>query len=150
MRRSVDWTHVEKEHNRQVEERRVIYVGRIPEETTKAELRKRFEMFGPIVDISLHFREHADNYGFVTFAYQIDAYNAVERGNNDPNLPRYELCFGGRRKFCRERYADLDGMACKNGMGANLPPHMARNGGGNSFDDMLREVQAKLQARKKL
>lgn len=59
MRRNVDWTHVEKEHNRQVEERRVIYVGRIPEDTTKAELRRRFEVFGPIVDINLHFREHA-------------------------------------------------------------------------------------------
>jgi len=41
-----------------VEERRVIYVGRIEEGTSKAELRRRFEMFGPIVDISVHFREH--------------------------------------------------------------------------------------------
>ena len=50
---------MEKEHNRQIEERRVIYVGRIPEDTTKAELRRRFEVFGPIVDINLHFRDHA-------------------------------------------------------------------------------------------
>lgn len=59
MRRNVDWSHVEKEQKRQIEERRVIYVGRIPEDTTKAELRRRFEVFGPIVDINLHFREHA-------------------------------------------------------------------------------------------
>ncbi|KAK3932097.1 Peroxisome proliferator-activated receptor gamma coactivator-related protein 1 [Frankliniella fusca] len=150
VRRNVDWTRVEKEHNRQVEERRVIYVGRIPEDTTKAELRRRFEVFGPIVDISLHFREHADNYGFVTFAYKVDAYEAVERGNDDPTQPVYELCFGGRRKFCRERYADLDGMACnKNSMSLGVTP-VRRSNDGNSFDDMLREVQAKLQARKKL
>lgn len=48
-----------------------------------------------------------DNYGFVTFAYKIDAYRAVEHGNDDPKLPRYDLCFGGRRAFCKQRYADL-------------------------------------------
>lgn len=150
MRRNGDWSHVQKEHKRQIEERRVIYVGRIPDDTTKAELRRRFEVFGPIVEINLHFREHADNYGFVTFAYKVDAYEAVERGNDDPSQPHFELCFGGRRKFCRERYADLDGMACsKGGLGGNLP-HVNRGNEGNSFDDMLREVQAKLNARKKL
>lgn len=50
---------------------------------------------------------YRDNYGFVTFAYQSDAYEAVERGNDDKTQPRYDLCFGGRRKFCRQRYADL-------------------------------------------
>lgn len=48
-----------------------------------------------------------DNYGFVTFAYKSDAYKAVERGNENPSLPRYDLCFGGRRAFCKVKYADL-------------------------------------------
>ena len=48
-----------------------------------------------------------DNYGFVTFAYKTDAYRAVEHGNDDPSLPRYDLCFGGRRAFCKVKYADL-------------------------------------------
>lgn len=47
------------------------------------------------------------NYGFVTFAYKVDAYDAVENGNNDPDLPKYDLSFGGRRLFCRQRYSDL-------------------------------------------
>lgn len=49
----------------------------------------------------------SDNYGFVTYAYKSDAYDAVEHGNDDPTFPRYDLCFGGRRGFCKERYADL-------------------------------------------
>lgn len=49
----------------------------------------------------------SDNYGFVTFAYKMDAYEAVEHGNDDPNQPRYDLCFGGRRVFCKTRYSDL-------------------------------------------
>lgn len=54
---------------RQVEERRVIYIGRITEGTTKADLRRRFQKYGTIVDISVHFREHGWvlwNVGFVS------------------------------------------------------------------------------------
>ena len=50
---------------------------------------------------------NSDNYGFVTFAYKVDAYEAVEHGNDDPTLPKYDLSFGGRRAFCKETYADL-------------------------------------------
>jgi len=97
-----------QERQRQVEERRVVYVGGIQEGTLKDDLRKRFQVFGPIVDISVHFRDFGDNYGFVTFQYKVDAYAAVERGNDDKTQPQYDLCFGGRRAFCKERYMDLD------------------------------------------
>jgi len=100
--------HRQQERQRQVEERRVVYVGRIQEGTLKADLRSRFQVFGPIVDISVHFRDHGDNYGFVTFQYKVDAYAAVEHGNDDPSLPQLDLCFGGRRAFCKEKYFDLD------------------------------------------
>lgn len=32
-------------------------MGRLDDEITKAGLRKRFESFGPVVDVSVHFRE---------------------------------------------------------------------------------------------
>jgi peroxisome proliferator-activated receptor gamma coactivator-related protein 1 len=32
-------------------------VGRIAEGTTRAEIRTRFEVFGPIEEISVHFRD---------------------------------------------------------------------------------------------
>ncbi|XP_021912997.1 uncharacterized protein LOC110826561 [Zootermopsis nevadensis] len=152
-----DWQLNEREKQRQVEERRVIYVGRIEEGTSKAELRRRFEVFGRILDISVHFREHGDNYGFVTFAYKMDAYEAVEHGNDDPNQPRYDLCFGGRRVFCKTRYSDLDGMATRseplsglNGdvRGAPAVISSGRSQSENSFDLLLREAQAKLHKRK--
>ena len=49
--------HIFQEKQRQVEERRVVYVGKITEGTTRADLRKRFEVFGPIEEISVHFRD---------------------------------------------------------------------------------------------
>lgn len=137
----IEWS--EKEKIRQVEERRVIYVGRIEEGTTKAHLRERFSVFGPIIDISVHFREHGDNYGFVTFAYKVDAYEAVEHGNDDPLLPRYDLSFGGRRAFCKQRYADLDGERNNLAYRSLAPPPRSDA----SFDSLLREARAKLNKR---
>ena len=34
-----------------------MYVGRVTEGTTRADIRKRFEVFGPVDEISLHFRD---------------------------------------------------------------------------------------------
>lgn len=48
-----------------------------------------------------------DNYGFVTFLNKLDAYEAMEHGNDDPFYPKYDLSFGGRRMFCRTSYSDL-------------------------------------------
>ena len=56
-RRRVPYDYREAERKRQIEERRVIYVGKIAEGTTRADLRRRFEVFGPVVDVSLHFRD---------------------------------------------------------------------------------------------
>lgn len=83
-------------------------MGKIAEGTTRADLRKRFEVFGPIVEISVHFRDRGDNYGFVTFKYKVDAYEAIEHGNDDPSFPNVDISFGGRRTFCKEKYSDLD------------------------------------------
>jgi peroxisome proliferator-activated receptor gamma coactivator-related protein 1 len=43
----------------------------------------------------------------VTFKYKNDAYEAIERGNDNPEYPKVDLCFGGRRNFCKEKYSDL-------------------------------------------
>ncbi|XP_049958601.1 mucin-5AC isoform X3 [Schistocerca serialis cubense] len=142
----------DREKQRQVEERRVIYVGRIDEGTSKAQLRKRFEVFGPIIDISVHFREHGDNYGFVTYMYKKDAYEAVEHGNDDPHLPQYDLCFGGRRAFCKTRYADLDGLATSNDSVGQFPARgpNVKSRQEDSFDLLLREAQATIRKRSKV
>lgn len=55
--RRVPYDHREVERQRQIEERRVIYVGKIAEGTTRSVLRRRFEAFGPVIDVSLHFRD---------------------------------------------------------------------------------------------
>ncbi|XP_070160327.1 uncharacterized protein [Polyergus mexicanus] len=139
--KSYNWHNREKQ--KQVEERRVIYVGRLDENVTKADLRRRFEIFGPVVDISVHFREHGDNYGFVTFASKDDAYTAMEHGNDDPTLPTYDLSFGGRRAFCKYKYSDLDDTASSSPISKSSQAIEE-----DTFDFLLKEAKAKLRKRK--
>ena len=73
--------HEEKEakKKKQIEERRIVYVGRIPPEFKPADLARQFSAFGRVEEAKVHLREHGgDHYGFVTFAYTCDAYTAIE------------------------------------------------------------------------
>lgn len=93
-----------------IEERRVVYVGRIRLTMTQKELKDRFSLFGEIEECTLHFRDHGDNYGFVTYYDTKNAFMAIEKGSKlrKPDELPFDLCFGGRRQFCKTNYADLD------------------------------------------
>ncbi|XP_041789353.1 peroxisome proliferator-activated receptor gamma coactivator-related protein 1 isoform X2 [Chelmon rostratus] len=93
-----------------IDERRVVYVGRICRSMTHHELRERFSQFGEVECVSLHFRERGDHYGFVTFYNMNDAFAAIDNGSKlrRPDELPFDLCFGGRRQFCNSNYADLD------------------------------------------
>ncbi|XP_018082951.1 peroxisome proliferator-activated receptor gamma coactivator-related protein 1 isoform X1 [Xenopus laevis] len=93
-----------------IEERRVVYIGKINSLMTRTELKSRFSVFGEIEECTIHFREEGDNYGFVTYRYTCEAFAAIENGHKlrlPDELP-FDLCFGGRRQFCKSSYADLD------------------------------------------
>ncbi|XP_014741470.1 PREDICTED: peroxisome proliferator-activated receptor gamma coactivator-related protein 1 [Sturnus vulgaris] len=95
---------------RAIEERRVVFIGKIPSRMTRSELQHRFSVFGDIEECTLHFRSEGDNYGFVTYRYAEEAFAAIESGHKlrRPDEQPFDLCFGGRRQFCRRNYADLD------------------------------------------
>ncbi|CAJ1053710.1 peroxisome proliferator-activated receptor gamma coactivator-related protein 1 isoform X1 [Xyrichtys novacula] len=93
-----------------IDERRVVYVGRICRSMTHDELRERFSQFGDVECVSLHFRERGDHYAFVTFYNMEDAFAAIDNGGKlrKPDELPFDICFGGRRQFCNSDYADLD------------------------------------------
>ncbi|XP_022617766.1 peroxisome proliferator-activated receptor gamma coactivator-related protein 1 [Seriola dumerili] len=106
----MDVQEVKRRKEKAIEERRVVYVGRIRGTMTQKELRERFTLFGEIEDCTLHFRDHGDNYGFVTYYDTKDAFRAIENGSKlrKPDELPFDLCFGGRRQFCQTGYSDLD------------------------------------------
>ncbi|XP_050310541.1 peroxisome proliferator-activated receptor gamma coactivator-related protein 1 isoform X2 [Anthonomus grandis grandis] len=131
----------EREHLNAVEERRIIYVGKIKTGTTKDDLRRKFERFGTITKVSLHFRDIGDNYGFVTFKYKESAHKAYEHGNDDETFPEYKISFGGRREFCQAAYSDLDNVR-------DDGYYHSQTNGGDSYDQLLQEALEKLKKRK--
>ncbi|XP_069574048.1 peroxisome proliferator-activated receptor gamma coactivator-related protein 1 [Brachyistius frenatus] len=101
---------VKRRKEKAIEERRIVYVGRIRGTMTQNELKERFSYFGEIEECTLHFRDQGDNYGFVTYYDTKDAFTAIENGSKlrKPDELPFDLCFGGRRQFCQTSYADLD------------------------------------------
>lgn len=46
-------------------------------------------------------------YGFVTFVRPCDAYTAIDESSKNSAICHYDISFGGRRAFCRQKYLDL-------------------------------------------
>lgn len=131
-----------------VEERRIVYVGRIEQETTKEILRKKFIAYGPIKNITIHYKDTGMKYGFVTFEKSEDAFRVIDSGSKDDTINNYDISFGGRRAFCRTSYADLD-SAGTNMYYAEYPPRqMAHQTEDDSFEALLSKMKAKLNATK--
>ncbi|XP_030058730.1 peroxisome proliferator-activated receptor gamma coactivator-related protein 1 isoform X2 [Microcaecilia unicolor] len=123
---------------RAIEERRVVYVGKIHSRMTRSELKHRFSVFGDVEDCTIHFRETGDNYGFVTYRYTEEAFTALENGHKlqYPGELPFDLCFGGRRQFCKSNYADLDSN--KDDFD---PAHMRNKFDSLDFDTLLKQAQ---------
>lgn len=124
-----------------MKDRRIVYVGGLPSSYTRRQLRENFSHFGEIENVQIHFREHGDNYGFVTFMYTCDAYAAIEKGKTIPALRGFDLCFGGRRQFCDVEYADLDGNKEIEEEYESKP----RSAGMMDFDELLKQARQKIK-----
>ncbi|XP_032081629.1 peroxisome proliferator-activated receptor gamma coactivator-related protein 1 isoform X2 [Thamnophis elegans] len=131
-----------KYKERAIEERRVVFIGKIHNRMTRAELRHRFSVFGDIEDCTLHFREHGDNFGFVTYRYAEDAFAAIEGGHAllRPDEQPFDLGFGGRRQFCKRSYSDLDSS-----QDDFQPAHLKNKYDSLDFDTLLKQAQRSLR-----
>ncbi|CAL9687910.1 unnamed protein product [Knipowitschia caucasica] len=136
-------THPELNRRKEkaIEERRVVYVGRIRGTMTQKELKERFSYFGDIEECTLHFRDRGDNYGFVTYYNTNDAFMAIENGSKlrKPDEMPFDLCFGGRRQFCKTSYADLDSNKESEPLPARNKYHAL------DFDTLLKQAQQNMK-----
>uniref|UniRef100_A0A8C7Z1F3 Peroxisome proliferator-activated receptor gamma coactivator 1-alpha n=1 Tax=Oryzias sinensis TaxID=183150 RepID=A0A8C7Z1F3_9TELE len=132
----------EKQRQKAIEERRVVYVGRLRSDCTRTELKRRFEVFGEIEECAVNLRDDGDNFGFITYRYTCDAYAALENGHTlrRPNDPQFELCFGGQRQFCKSHYTDLDSHTDDFDPASTKSKYDSMD-----FDSLLREAQCSLR-----
>ncbi|XP_055840949.1 uncharacterized protein LOC129908483 [Episyrphus balteatus] len=131
-----------------VEERRIVYVGRIGQDTTKEMLRRKFIVYGPIKQITIHYKDTGMKYGFVTFEKSEDAFRVIDSGPKDETINMYDISFGGRRAFCRASYADLDNAGMNMYQSYDVPRQVAPSKQEDSFEALLLKMKAKLNATK--
>lgn len=132
----------ERQRQKAIEERRVIYVGKIRPDTTRTELRDRFEVFGEIEECTVNLRDDGDSYGFITYRYTCDAFAALENGYTlrRSNETDFELYFCGRKQFFKSNYADLDSNS------DDFDPACIKSKYDSlDFDSLLKEAQRSLR-----
>nr|XP_040037706.1 peroxisome proliferator-activated receptor gamma coactivator 1-alpha isoform X4 [Gasterosteus aculeatus aculeatus] len=132
----------ERQKQKAIEDRRVVYVGRLRSDCTRTELKRRFEVFGEIEECAVNLRDDGDNFGFITYRYTCDAFAALENGHTlrRSNEPQFELCFGGQKQFCKSHYTDLDSHSDDFDPASTKSKYDSMD-----FDSLLREAQRSLR-----
>ncbi|XP_068164788.1 peroxisome proliferator-activated receptor gamma coactivator 1-alpha isoform X2 [Antennarius striatus] len=132
----------ERQRQKAIEERRVVYVGRLRSDCTRTELKRRFEVFGEIEECAVNLRDDGDNFGFITYRYTCDAFAALENGHTlrRSNEPLFELCFGGQKQFCKSHYTDLDSHSDDFDPASTKSKYDSMD-----FDSLLKEAQRSLR-----
>ncbi|XP_072368244.1 peroxisome proliferator-activated receptor gamma coactivator 1-alpha-like isoform X2 [Scyliorhinus torazame] len=124
-----------------MDECRIIYIGKLACNITRAELKRRFEVFGEIEECKLLGQDRGDMYGYIAYRYSEDASFALENGHNlqKQNEPALQLCHGGLRRFRKTNYTDLDSSA------EDLDPAPIKSKYDTmDFDSLLKEAQKSL------
>ncbi|KAK2914365.1 hypothetical protein Q8A67_002764 [Cirrhinus molitorella] len=133
----------ERQRQKAIEERRVVYVGRLRANSTRTELKRRFEVFGEIEECTVNLRHDGDNFGFITYRYTCDALAALENGHTlrRSNEPHFELCLGGQKQYSKSNYTDLDSHSDDFDPASTKSKYDSMD-----FDSLLREAQYSLRS----
>lgn len=132
----------ERQRQKAIEERRVVYVGRLRANSTRTELKRRFEVFGEIEECTVNLRHDGDNFGFINYRYTCDALAALENGHTlrRSNEPHFELCLGGQKQYSKSNYTDLDSHSDDFDPASTKSKYDSMD-----FDSLLREAQYSLR-----
>ncbi|KFO93958.1 Peroxisome proliferator-activated receptor gamma coactivator 1-beta, partial [Buceros rhinoceros silvestris] len=131
-----------KRREKAIGEGRVVYVRNLSSSMSSSELKKRFEVFGEIVECQGISRTNRGNkYGFITYRYSEHAALSLKNGTSlrKRNEPSFQLSSGGLGRFFWTRYSDLDCSAEE-----SSPAPVKSKYETMDFDSLLQEAQLSL------
>ncbi|XP_061858886.1 peroxisome proliferator-activated receptor gamma coactivator 1-beta [Colius striatus] len=134
--------HLEKRREKAVGEGRVVYIRNLSSSMSSSELKKRFEVFGEIVECQVLSRTNrGDKYGLITYRYSEHAALSLKNGTSlrKRNEPSFQLSSGGLGHFFWTRYANLDCSAEE-----SSPAPVKSKYETMDFDSLLQEAQLSL------
>ncbi|KAK2540628.1 Ppargc1b [Columba livia] len=133
---------LEKRREKAIGEGRVVYIRNLSSSMSSSELKKRFEVFGEIVECQVLSRTNrGDKYGFITYRYSEHAALSLKNGTSlrKRNEPSFQLSSGGLGHFFWTRYTDLDCSAEE-----SSPAPVKSKYETMDFDSLLQEAQLSL------
>ncbi|NXS74025.1 PRGC2 protein, partial [Pandion haliaetus] len=133
---------LEKRREKAIGEGRVVYIKNLSSSMSSSELKKRFEVFGEIVECQVLSRTNrADKYGLITYRYSEHAALSLKNGTSlkKRNEPSFQLSSGGLGHFVWTRYTDLD---CS--VEESSPAPVKSKYETMDFDSLLQEAQLSL------
>ncbi|NWT75819.1 PRGC2 protein, partial [Prunella himalayana] len=133
---------LKKRREKAIGEGRVVYIRNLSSSMSSSELKKRFEVFGEIVECQVLTRTNrGEKYGFITYRYSEHAALSLKNGPSlrKRNEPSFQLSSGGLGRFFWTRYADLD---C--GTDESSPAPVKSKYETMDFDSLLQEAQLSL------
>ncbi|NXB06762.1 PRGC2 protein, partial [Cnemophilus loriae] len=133
---------LEKRREKAIGEGRVVYIRNLSSSMSSTELKKRFEVFGEIVECQVLSRTNrGEKYGFITYRYSEHAALSLKNGPSlrKRNEPSFQLSSGGLGRFFWTRYADLD---CSTDESSPAPVKSKYET--MDFDSLLQEAQLSL------
>ncbi|KAL2299198.1 hypothetical protein Nmel_013840, partial [Mimus melanotis] len=133
---------LKKRREKAIGEGRVVYIRNLSSSMSSSELKKRFEVFGEIVECQVLSRTNrGEKYGFITYRYSEHAALSLKNGPSlrKRNEPSFQLSSGGLGRFFWTRYADLD---CSTDESSPAPVKSKYET--MDFDSLLQEAQLSL------
>ncbi|VFV31749.1 peroxisome proliferator-activated [Lynx pardinus] len=134
--------HARKRREKAIGEGRVVYVRNLSSDMSSRELKRRFEVFGEIVECQVLTRNNrGEKYGFITYRCSEHAALSLRNGAalRKRNEPSFQLSYGGLQHFCWPRHTDYDSNSEE-----TLPASVKNKYEAMDFDSLLKEAQQSL------
>ncbi|KAF7249279.1 Peroxisome proliferator-activated receptor gamma coactivator 1-beta [Varanus komodoensis] len=133
---------MEKKREKAIGEGRVVYIRNLASSMNSSELKKRFEVFGEIVECCVLTRnKRGDKYGIITYRCSEHAALSLKNGASlrKRNEPLFQLSYGGFGHFFWTRYSDLDSSTEESSLAPVKSKYETMD-----FDSLLQEAQESL------
>ncbi|XP_016278265.1 peroxisome proliferator-activated receptor gamma coactivator 1-beta isoform X2 [Monodelphis domestica] len=134
--------HIEKKREKAIGEGRVVYIRNLSSTMSSSELKKRFEVFGEIVECQVLKRnKRGEKDGFITYRCSEHAALSLRNGAalRKCNEPFFQLSYGGLGQFFWTRCTNFD-----SNIEEASPASVKNKYEAMDFDSLLKEAQRSL------
>ncbi|KAM9313205.1 peroxisome proliferator-activated receptor gamma coactivator 1-beta [Gastrophryne carolinensis] len=132
---------IQRRRAKAIDEGRVVVIRNLSNSISASELKRRFEVFGEIMECRILSKSRGDKYGFITYRRSEYAALSLKKGPSlrKRNEPSFHMSYGGFRHLFWTKYRDLDSNADEPSSTVIKSKYESMD-----FDSLLKEAQRNL------